>query len=241
MRKPMKLVDPTACSVREVIADTNDWNELRSLIGCSLIEPVKLRAPEKKLVTVFCDESARCYNQPPPRFLLPDFRSAGGEPFVIYGKALLAGEAEVVFPTERRVTPLDCDPRTLGLFVKQRAAEASNESLNFQAILSDERYVAASRVVLATFENDIIAAAFSVDLCPVLELEISTAKRDAAFQLFDEVLDELGAPKGWGDDEEEDGDGSENGWAILAQPHKKHVLPTGAGKSGFRACTGEPT
>jgi hypothetical protein len=175
-------------------------------------------------VRMFVDEAARLRSPAPARFLLP---MNGREPLSFFGDALLVldGDAampEIVFPTERRVTALDHDFRMLGMFVSTKAGRDAS-GLNFQAILSDERFVAATRVVLATFEPHILNALPSADFLPMLELEIADDHIDDALDLYDAVLAELG----YTDDEDAQREEEEpEGCAILTDgTHRHSSLP----------------
>lgn len=196
----MMSIDPHKMSLEPTLVDLNDYQSIQRALGNRPFEEIRLREGGR----VFVDADAKIFPNRPARFLIP---CEGQEPLSLYGKALIVLKGnkscpEIVFPKERRVTDLDCDFRHLGFFVTTGAGDdASN--LNFQAILSDKRFVAATRVVLASFEPYIRNVILSVDFIPMLELEIERNHIGAALDLYDEVLTGLGVEDRKDDVEEE--------------------------------------
>lgn len=201
----MIIIDPEAMTVTETAAvDLCDFEAIQQAIGGYSFELLKPFARAR----LFVDANARLRGPLPARFLLP--MGSGREPMSLFGKALMVLDGnksapEVVFPKEARVTSLDRDYRFLGFFVNSTAGRDYN-NLNFQAILSDERFIAATRVVLATFEPHIKNAVATAEWLPLLELEIARDHLSDALDLYDKVLEGFGVADEAG---EEDGNASE--------------------------------
>lgn len=209
----MQIINPEEMTVTETSVDLKDYRAIQEAIGGRSYEPFHVAGG----ITMFIDENARIRPSRPARFLLPTRKDRNGEPMSIYGTALMVQKGhrpqpEIVFPKERRLTSLDMDYRTLGCFVPSSVG-SDHSDLNFQAILSDERFVAATRVVLATFEKHILNACPSQSICPTLEMEIADTHVSAALDLYDEVLTDLGYVEAF---EEEDGEEEEAERAALS-------------------------
>lgn len=202
----MQIINPEQMTITETSVDLEDYRAIQDAIGGRSYEPFHVAGG----ITLFIDETARIRPSRPARFLLPCRKDADGGPMSIFGTALLVQKGhrpppEIVFPKERRLTCLDMDYRTLGCFVPSSVG-SDHSDLNFQAILSDERFVAATRVVLATFEEHILNACPSQGICPMLEMEIADKHVSAALDLYEEVLTDLGYVEAF---EEEDDDEAE--------------------------------
>lgn len=199
----MMLINPEDMSLAETTVDLKDFRAIQRAIGGRSYETIRAAAGTR----LFVDANARVRPERPSRFFLPNAKNPHEEPLAIYGKALLvvAGSRsfpEIAFSQEQRVTFLDRNWQTLGCFVST-AAGRDPSNINFQATLSDERFVAATRVILSTFEPHVLNAVPSHSLCPMLELEIDDQHVGAALDLYDEVLAILGY-KDEGEDEDEE-------------------------------------
>lgn len=216
------IIDPLLMTVSEIDAiDLNDFRAIQAAIDDSLYEVVR----PLNGTTLYVDENARIRTPRPERFLIATDPDA--EPLSLFGKALMVlktgiNAPELIFPREVRVTALDHNWQHLGNFVTEHAASAGEvqHDFNFQAVLSDEKFVAATRVVLSTFERFIDAAVPSMRLCPILELKIDCEHLGMAKDLYEEVLEELGVSLDFWEEEDEE---------------EKFVirLPTGGGKEGL--------
>lgn len=218
----MQIINPDQMTVTETSVDLEDYRAIQDAIGGHSYEPFHVAGG----IMLFIDATARIRPSRPARFLLPSRKDARGEPMSIFGTALLVQKGhrpppEIVFPKEHRVTSLDKNWRTLGCFVKSSVG-SEHDDLNFHAILSDERFVAATRVVLATFEDQVLNVCPSEGICPMLELEIADAHIGAALDLYEEVLADLGYSDEREEEGEEEGNDEEfelpSGWAVLADP-----------------------
>jgi hypothetical protein len=201
------VIDPRSKTKSRTPVDFKLHEALQAAIGNKSYETVVIPDRRGKATGMLIVDATAKLTGVKDRFFIHN-PSNPSYPIVCYGKALLAAVSpsgkpvnnpakreaiEIAFPTDERVTPLDHYPETIGWFVPSRAErDPRNANTNFMAILSDERFVAAMRVVLATYEDHLEEAVFGGVHIPTLECRFAPNILDDAMDLYDRLLTDFG-------------------------------------------------